>query len=138
MVTLASQICAVAIFVAMFGLIISEKIPRHIVTLGAGALTLIVVFGICMHSFDAILETLNFKSFATLDFWYQAGEGEGSSSGINWATIIFIGGMMVMVEGMARVGFFRWLCMLLAKTVKYKVIPIYCVYGTVGSTFNVY
>ena len=33
--------------------------------------------------------------------------------------------MMVMVEGMARVGFFRWLCMLIAKMVKYKVVPIF-------------
>ena len=30
-----------------------------------------------------------------------------------------------MVEGMARVGFFRWLCMRLAKLVKYQVIPIF-------------
>ena len=30
-----------------------------------------------------------------------------------------------MVEGMARVGFFRWLCMRLAKLVKYQVTPIF-------------
>lgn len=30
-----------------------------------------------------------------------------------------------MVEGMARVGFFRWLCMRLAKMVKYKVVPLF-------------
>ena len=122
---MAAQICAVAIFVIMFGLIISEKIPRHIVTLGAAALTLIVVFGICMRSMDAVVETLNYKIIGTKEFWFARGEGESEASGINWATIIFIGGMMVMVEGMARVGFFRWLCMRLAKLVHYKVIPIF-------------
>ena len=33
--------------------------------------------------------------------------------------------MMIMVEGMARVGFFRWLCMRLAKLVKYQVVPLF-------------
>jgi len=32
---------------------------------------------------------------------------------------------MVMVEGMAHAGFFRWLCMKIAKLVNYKVVPIY-------------
>ena len=38
---------------------------------------------------------------------------------------MFVAGMMIMVEGMARVGFFRWLCMRLAKMVKYKVVPLF-------------
>lgn len=46
-------------------------------------------------------------------------------SGINWATIIFIAGMMVMVEGMAKAGFFRWLCMTIAKLVHYRTIPVF-------------
>ena len=33
--------------------------------------------------------------------------------------------MMIMVEGMARTGFFRWLCMKLAKAVHYKVTAIF-------------
>lgn len=52
-------------------------------------------------------------------------EVEESTSGINWATIIFIFGMMVMVEGMAKAGFFRWLCMRLAKLVNYKPVPLF-------------
>jgi len=44
--------------------------------------------------------------------------------GVNWQTMIFIGGMMVMVEGMGAAGFFRWLCLLVAGLVKYRVIPI--------------
>lgn len=125
---MVAQIFAVAIFVVMFALVISEKIERHIVTLVAGLLTLVAVFGICMHSAEAALETLNIHSIFTGSFWYEAGTASEETSGINWATIIFIAGMMVMVEGMARVGFFRWLCMRLAKLVKYKVIPIFIVF----------
>lgn len=32
--------------------------------------------------------------------------------------------MMVMVEGMKRAGFFTWLCMLIAKLVRYRIVPI--------------
>lgn len=122
---LLAQILAVVIFVIMFGLIILELFERHLITLVCGLLTLICVFGIGLHSWEAIMETLNLRNIFTLEFWYAAGEAHESSSGINWATIIFILGMMIMVEGMARVGFFRWLCMRLAKTVHYKVIPIF-------------
>ena len=119
------QILAVTIFIAMFVFIVIDKIERHYVTLGCGFLTVTVVFGFVMRDVQAILQTLNLRSIFTLDFWYAAGKAEESSAGINWATIIFIAGMMVMVEGMARAGFFRWLCMLLAKAVHYKVIPLF-------------
>ena len=120
---LAAQIFAVIIFVGMFLMIVLDKIERHFVTLGSGILTLVVVFGICMRDGTAILNTLAFKDFFTRDFWYQISESE--SSGINWATIIFIAGMMLMVEGMAEAGFFRWLCMKIAFLVKCKTIPIF-------------
>lgn len=120
-----AQMIAVIIFLAMFLLIVADKIERHVVTLGCGLLTLVLVFGLSMHSMDAIVETLNLQSIFTPGFWYQAGEASESSSGINWETIIFIAGMMVMVEGMAKVGFFRWLCMRIAKLVHYRTIPIF-------------
>ena len=120
-----AQILAAVIFVVMFLMIITEKVERHIITLVSGLITLVVVFGLCMHSSDAILHTLNIHSIFTPEFWYSAGSAKESSSGINWATIIFITGMMVMVEGMARVGFFRWLCMRIANFVHYKTIPIF-------------
>ncbi len=122
---LAAQILAGAIFVVMFVMIIMEKIERQWVTLGCGLLTLVLVFGVCMRDMGAIWETLNIHSFFTLDFWYAAGEATEESSGINWATIIFIAGMMVMVEGMAKAGFFRWLCMRLAKLVNYKTMSLF-------------
>ena len=121
---MAAQICAVIIFVVMFALIIMDKIPRQWVTLGCGLATIVIVFGICMKSPSAIMETLNVKSIFTPEFWHVSSQGGESSSGINWATIIFIAGMMVMVEGMAKAGFFRWLCLTIAKAVKYKVMPI--------------
>lgn len=120
-----AQILAVTIFVVMFILIVIDKIERQYITLGCGLLTLGLVFGLAMHSSNAVMETLNVRSIFTQGFWYTAGQAEESSSGINWSTIIFIAGMMIMVEGMARAGFFRWLCMKLAKLVHYKPIPLF-------------
>lgn len=133
-----AQILAVVIFIAMFALIISEIFERHIITLACAAATLIVVFGICMHSSSAIINTLNIKSIFTQEFWYTAGETSESSSGINWATIIFITGMMFMVEGMAIAGFFRWLCMTLAKAVKYKVIPLFITFMIMSAILSMF
>lgn len=126
---MVAQIIAVAIFVIMFGLVITEKIEKHITTLISGLLMLILVFGFCMSwDFQAMWSIINLQSLGELSFWYAAGHSEGHSAGIDWGTIIFLAGMMVMVEGMARVGFFRWLCMTLAKLVKYKVLPIFLVF----------
>lgn len=128
-----AQIIATVIFLVMFLLIISEKLERHIVTLLSGLLTLVLVFGVCMHSMSAVVNTLNFKEIGTLTFWYQAGEAAETSSGINWATIIFIAGMMIMVEGMGNAGFFRWLCMRLAKAVHYKTVAIFITFMIMSS-----
>ena len=121
---MAAQVLAILIFLAMFILIITEIWERHVITLGCALLTLVLVFGFGMHSMSAIVETLNVGSIFTPQFWYTAGQSGEASSGINWETIVFVAGMMIMVEGMAHVGFFRWLCMRIAKAVKYQVIPI--------------
>ena len=120
-----AQISAVIIFVGMFVMIVLDKIEKQYVTLTCGALTLVVVFGLAMHSGKAIIDTLNFRSIFTKSFWYAAGNAESASTGINWSTIIFLLGMMVMVEGMAKAGFFRWLCLKLAKMVNYRPIPLF-------------
>ncbi len=125
---MAAQIVAVIIFAAMFLLIVIDKIERQYITLGCGLMTLVLVFGVCMRDVNAVIETLNIKPIFTLQFWHTMGSESEASSGINWATIIFIAGMMIMVAGMARVGFFRWLCMRLAKLVHYKTIPIFIVF----------
>ena len=135
---MVSQIFAIVIFVLMFALIIMDKIPRHWVTLGCGLATIIIVFAICMRSPNAIIETLNIKSIFTTEFRHTSGKGSESSSGINWATIIFIAGMMVMVEGMAKAGFFRWLCLTIAKAVKYKVMPILVTFMIMSAVLSMF
>lgn len=119
-----AQILAVTIFAIMFLLVVTDKFERHHVTLGCGIATLVLVLGCAMKSKEAILETLNISSFFKTDFWYAVGETSGISGGINWETILFILGMMIMVEGMAKAGFFRWLCLKLAKQVHYEPVPL--------------
>lgn len=133
-----AQILALIIFVAMFILVVMDKIERHIVTLICGVLTFILVFGVGLHSLDAVVETLNVKGIFTLEFWYAAGESSESTSGINWATIIFLAGMMIMVEGMAKAGFFRWLCMRLAKLVNYKTIPLFITFMVMSAVLSMF
>lgn len=135
---LAAQILAVVIFVAMFFLIVTDRFERHYVTLGCGLLTLVLVFGVAMRSGSAIMDALNVRSIFTSDFWYTAGEESEGSSGINWSTIIFIAGMMIMVEGMAKAGFFRWLCMRLAKLVHYKPTPLFIVFMIMAAVLSMF
>ena len=124
-----AQILAVAIFLVMFGLIITERFPKQYTTLVCGALTLILVFVLGMQ--------LDVHNIFTAGFWYTAA-GENESKGIDWATIIFLTGMMIMVEGMARVGFFRWLCLRLAKAVQYKVISIFIVFMLMSAILSMF
>lgn len=133
-----AQILALIIFVAMFVLVVMDKIERHIVTLVCGVLTFVFVFGLGLHSMEAVIETLNVKGIFTLEFWYAAGESGESTSGINWATIIFLAGMMIMVEGMAKAGFFRWLCMKLAKMVNYKTIPLFITFMIMSAILSMF
>ncbi len=134
---LTAQILATSIFVIMFVLVVMDKIERHIVTLACGIMTLVLVFGLGMQSMSAVMETLNLRSIFTVGFWYAVG-AEESTSGINWATIIFIAGMMIMVEGMAKAGFFQWLCMKLAKMVNYKPVPLFIVFMIMSAVLSMF
>mgnify|MGYP001025819842 FL=1 len=133
-----AQVFAVIIFIAMFVFIVTEIVERHVVSLVCALLTVIFVFGVGMHSMAAVIETVNLKSIFTADFWYLSGESAESSAGINWETILFIFGMMVMVEGMARAGFFRWLCMRIAKLVKYQVIPLFVTFMVLSTVLAMF
>lgn len=135
---MVAEILAVAIFFVMFFFIVTEKFPRHLVTLVCGAVVLVAVFGVCMRSPQAIFHTLNFHSIFTPEFWRVSGEAAESSGGINWATILFIAGMMVMVEGMGQSGFFRWLCLELAKLVHYRPIPIFVVFMLMSAGLSMF
>lgn len=132
---MVAEIAALVIFVIMFLLIVLDRIPRQWVTLGCGALMLVLVFGICMHDGGAIWDTLNLSAFGQSTFWYGASE---SSGGINWSTIVFIAGMMVMVEGMGRVGIFRWLCLKLAKAVHYRTVPLLVCFMVMAAVLSMF
>src|SRR4030042_3463310 len=118
-----SQVCALAIFIIMFIVITTGKVPRYIPALIGGALTILIVFLLILKEPDAVVTVLNFGQIGTKSFWYPGHSAE-VSHGVNWQTIIFIGGMMIMVEGLGEVGFFRWLCLHLARLVKYRTVPI--------------
>ena len=66
-----AQIFAVVIFVAMFVFIVTEIVERHIVSLVSALLTMIFVFGIGMHSLEAVWQTLNFGSIFSPGFGMQ-------------------------------------------------------------------
>jgi len=118
-----SQIIALVIFVAMFIVITTGKVQRYIPALIGGVLTILVVFLLIERDITAVTNTLNLHQITLVKFWLP-GHEPLESKGVNWQTIFFIAGMMVMVEGLGDVGFFRWLCLYVARLVKYKVVPI--------------
>ncbi len=69
------------------------------------------------------LHVLNLEQLGQFKFWVP-GQEQIQTHGVNWQTIIFIGGMMTMVEGLGEVGFFRWLCLYVAKMANYEAVPI--------------
>ena len=129
---MAAQILATIIFLIMFGFIITEKAPRHLVTLVCAAATLLLVFGVCMRSVSA----LNLECFFHGSFWYSAEASE--SGGINWETIVFLAGMMIMVEGMADSGFFQCLCITIAKAVHYRPFPIFLTFMLLSAALSMF
>lgn len=118
-----AQIAAVVIFLAMFAAIVSGKTHRYIPALTGAALTIVIVFLLIMKSPTSALNVLNLSQLGQLKFWLP-GEEQVKSHGVNWQTIIFIAGMMVLVEGLSKVGFFRWICFHTARIVNYRVLPI--------------
>lgn len=133
-----AKLLAVIIFLAMFVLIILDKFERQNITLICGALVLVLVFGLCMHDPGAIWRTLNLQGIVQKSFWYTGGTSGEETTGINWSTIFFIVGMMVMVEGMANAGFFRWLCLRLAKAVHYRIVPIFMVFMVMSFVLSMF
>ncbi len=117
-----SQILIVIIFVVTFVIITLGKVHRFIPALVGAALTLLVLVFV-LRSSQSALDVLNLSEIFKVKFWIP-GQEHFESHGINWQTIIFIAGMMIMVEGLAKAGFFRWMCLIVAKLVHYKVVPI--------------
>jgi Na+/H+ antiporter NhaD/arsenite permease-like protein len=119
----SGQVFAVIIFTVMFIVIILDKFPRYIPALVGGGLTIGVVFLGIMKSPAAVLRVLSLGQIARPAFWVP-GRHPVESTGVNWQTIFFIAGMMILVEGLNHVGFFRWLCLFVAKLVNYRAVAI--------------
>ncbi len=134
-----SRILAIVIFVVMFVEIVREKRPCFLVSLVAGAATIVLVFLVCMHSLEAVKVALSFDSMLEPTFWYAGHEASSAmNTGINWSTIIFIAGMMIMVEGMSEAGFFDWLCLRLAKAVNYKPVPLFICFMVLSAVLSMF
>ena len=97
-----AQILAVIIFAVMFAAIVLGRVHRFIPALAGAALTIVVVFLAVSQNPDMIWSTLNLGQLGELNFWIP-GQEHIESQGVNWQTIIFIGGMKEMVEGRSDV-----------------------------------
>ena len=73
-----TQIMAIAIFVAMFALIITEVIERHQATILAALAMIMIVFLLCMHSTGTVWKILSVGDLVRGSFWLAAGEGASS------------------------------------------------------------
>lgn len=127
MLMTVAQMLAIVIFLAMFTVIIAGRVHRFIPALVGAVLTVLVVFLIVLRDPGLVGRVLNLGQLFEAGFWLPRGI-ELESHGVNWQTLVFIGGMMVMVEGLGEVGFFRWLCLYLARLVRCRVIPILLVF----------
>ncbi|MBQ9980053.1 MAG: anion permease [Oscillospiraceae bacterium] len=134
---MTAQLLSAIIFILMFILIVMEQVPRHIVTLGCGAMMLVIVFGLCLKDAAGAWEAVSLGSIVAPDFWYSAA-GSSHSTGVNWETIFFIFGMMVMVEGMAESGFFRWLCIAIAKLVQFRIRSIFIMFMIISAVLAMF
>jgi Na+/H+ antiporter NhaD/arsenite permease-like protein len=132
-----SQIAALAIFTGVFISLITGKVRRFIPALIGAALTLLVVFLGIEKNPQAAIGALNLAAIGQRTFWighYQP----GTHVGVNWQTILFIAGMMVLVEGLRAVGFFRWLCLNTAQIVNYRVIPIALLFVVLAGVLSMF
>src|SRR3972149_6262374 len=118
-----SQIISIGVFVVLLAVLIIGKWPRYVPALIGAALVIVIVFLVIMKDSGALWRTLNLAQLGLWHFWVP-GKEEIESTGINWQTIIFIGGMMVMILGMEKAGFFDWICLFAARLVGCRVIPI--------------
>lgn len=117
-----SQILAVAIAAVMLILVLWGRLPRHRVTLAAGGAMLVLL--LAAGGPEAVLEALSVHSFVEFHFWFAHMGITEFNTGINWSTILFLLGMMVMVEEMSEAGFFDWVSLWLAKRVRFRPLPL--------------
>ena len=128
-----AQILAILVFAAMFLAIMQGKVHRYVPALAGAALTAVLILTLVDDGAGSLWHVLRLYDLTDLHWWYGRHASEAAAvtasggpevGGVNWQTMIFIGGMMVMVEGMGAAGFFRWLCLLVARLVRYRPVPI--------------
>ncbi len=100
---------ALGIFVLSYGLIISEKVNRTIASIFGAILAFIFVLGS-----DELLH-------------YE-----------NWATILFVFGMMVVIETMNESGFFRWLGLHSARAVKLDPLKLFILFPFIAAFLSAF
>jgi len=132
-----NQIAALAIFVGIFISLTTGKVQRYIPALVGGALTLLIVFVGIERNPQAAVGALNLAEIVRPTFWTGAYQ-PAIPYGVNWQTILFIGGMMVIVEGLRAVGFFRWLCLNTAQVVNYRVMPIALLFMVLSAVLSMF
>ena len=131
-----SQVLILVIFAVMFIVITIGKIHRYIPALAGAVLTLLVLIFV-FRNMDTAVAILNFSEIGKLTFWVP-GKEHLESHGINWQTVLFITGMMTMVEGLGAAGFFRWLCLSVAKLVHYKIVPIFIAFFIIAALLSMF
>ncbi len=118
-----AQVLAISIFLATFAAITWSKVHRYVPALAGGVLVIILVFGLVMRDAGAARDVLNLDQCIKPEFWIP-GDRPIESRGVNWQTLVFVAGMMLMVEGLANAGVFRWMCLVVAKLTHYRTVPI--------------
>src|SRR5512143_1157895 len=103
------QWIALGIFVLSYGLIISEKVNRTIASILGAVLAFIFVLG--------PMEILHFE---------------------NWETILFVFGMMTVIETMNESGFFRWLGLHSAKFVKLDPLKLFILFPLLAAFLSAF
>lgn len=100
---------ALGIFILSYGLIISEKVNRTIASIFGAILAFIFVLGSS--------ELLHYE---------------------NWATILFVFGMMVVIETMNESGFFRWLGLHSARAVKLDPLKLFILFPFIAAFLSAF
>ena len=103
------QWIALGIFVLSYGLIISEKVNRTIASIFGAVLAFIFILG--------PQELVHYE---------------------NWETILFVFGMMTVIETMNESGFFRWLGLHSAKFVKLDPLKLFILFPFIAAFLSAF
>ncbi|MBR5534423.1 MAG: citrate transporter [Ruminiclostridium sp.] len=134
---LLSQILAIAIALFMFIHIIWGKHSRAIIALSSGG-AMILVLLLMVGGFASVWEALSMDSFFHFEFWFSHMGITEFNTGINWSTILFLLGMMILAEEMSEAGFFDWICLWLAQKVHFKPTLILVVFMTFSALLSMF